>query len=101
MSYIIIYKDSLKKINAEYISLIQAKNYIDKGKDKDVYVFRYSKDSDMLIIKYPLSTYYNKSKINIIKDDKDDIECIEYIELRLCKKYPQVRLAVNIDLLGI
>jgi len=91
--YIIIYKNEHDELNCDYASLVKCNDIINKYKSKTIYCFKYDKDKDILLLNYPLNFYYRTDKINTIKELQSD----EYLEIRLCKKYPQLRKTFNID----
>lgn len=92
MSYILIYK-SEKNYEGQYINLEKAMNLLQKYK---VYIFKFSKNYDILYLNYPLKYYYNSSKINIIDDNKEEnIKSFEYFEVRLIDKFPSIRIGIN------
>lgn len=102
--YLILYKNELDQLECDYIKYNHIINLISNSHKKTLYFFKYNKDQNILYLNYPLNFYYKKNKIiDISLNDYSNYEKIEsdqYVEIRLCK-YPQLRLVVNIDNLGI
>ncbi len=96
--YVLIYKDNFQ-FAAEYITLRNAIALLQKRK---AYIFRIKSDDHILYLNHPLSnSRYSSTKINIIDEVKEDVEdnidTLEYIEIRLTPNHPSVRVGVNMD----
>jgi hypothetical protein len=106
--YLILYKNELDQLECDYITynhiLSILSNMRISNNKKSLYFFKYNKDQDILYLNYPLNFYYKKNKINDTSfhnhNNNEKIESDQYVEIRICK-YPQLRVVVNIDNLGI
>lgn len=105
--YLILYKNELDQLECDYIKYNHINHILNINNNRTLYFFKYNKDQDILYLNYPLNFYYKKNKINDISlnyyndyNDYEKIESDQYVEIRLCK-YPQLRVVVNIDNLGI
>lgn len=103
--YLILYKNELDQLECDYIKYNHIINLISNiNNKKTLYFFKYNKDQNIFYLNYPLNFYYKKNKIIDISlndySNYENIESDQYLEIRLCK-YPQLRVVVNIDNLGI